>query len=232
MNKIKYLGLIPARKGSKGILHKNLKPLKGKPLIQYTFEAAKSSLKLDAVHLTTDSEEIIALAKENSIEAPYIRPDYLASDTTPMIDTVLYHLNWLQENCNVEVEHVVLLQPTNPIRLKGLIDQCMNAYEKGGEDSLVTVTECLQHPYETFTMQLNGRAKFLVPDLPSRRQDYPEFFFISGSIYIASKAFLEKNRKFFDDTTQCYRTSREEGIDIDDMFTFRIAESLLVQHSD
>jgi CMP-N-acetylneuraminic acid synthetase len=174
----------------------------------------------------------MALAKQNSIEAPYTRPDYLASDTASMIDTVLYHLNWLEENGSVKAEHVVLLQPTNPIRMKGLVDQCIDAYEKGGEGSLVTVTECLQHPYETFTMQLNGKAKLFVSDLPSRRQDYPEFFFISGSIYIASKAFLEKNRKFFDDTTQCYRTSREEGIDIDDMFTFRIAESLLVQHYD
>jgi CMP-N-acetylneuraminic acid synthetase len=227
MEKISYLGLIPARKGSKGILNKNLKLLSGKPLIQYSFDAAKLSSKLAAVHVTTDSEEIMELAKKNKVEAPYVRPDHLASDTASMIDTVLYHVSWLKENRQQQVENIVLLQPTSPIRSKELIDNCITDFEKKGKGSLVAVTECLQHPYETFMLDEKGRANFLVEDLPSRRQDYPQFYFITGAVYVASVNFLEEKRKFFDSTTQCFITSREEGIDIDDMFSFKIAESFL-----
>lgn len=227
MNTISYLGLIPARKGSKGILNKNLKLLSGKPLIQYSFDAAKLSSKLDAVHVSTDSEEIIELAKNSKVEAPYVRPGHLASDTASMIDTVLYHVSWLKENRNQEVENIVLLQPTSPIRSKELVDNCITEFEKKGKGSLVAVTECLQHPYETFMLDGKGQAKFLVEDLPSRRQDYPQFYFITGAVYVASVNFLEEKRKFFDSTTPCFITSREEGIDIDDMFSFKIAESFL-----
>lgn len=227
METISYLGLIPARKGSKGILNKNLKLLSGKPLIQYSFDAAKLSSKLAAVHVTTDSEEIIELAKKSKVEAPYVRPDHLASDTATMIDTVLHHVSWLKENRKQQVENIVLLQPTSPIRSRELIDNCITDFEKNGKGSLVAVTECLQHPYETFMLDEEGQARFLVKDIPSRRQDYPQFYFITGAVYVASVNFLEEKRKFFDSTTQCFITSREEGIDIDDMFSFKIAESFL-----
>jgi CMP-N,N'-diacetyllegionaminic acid synthase len=227
MEKIRYLALIPARKGSKGIINKNMKLLRGKPLVQYTFESAKLSKKLDAIHVTTDSEEVMELARKNEVDAPYLRPDHLASDTASMIDTVLYHINWIKENRKQEVENIILLQPTNPIRSTNLIDDCISKFEKHGAESLVAVTKCLQHPYETFTLEKDGKVKFLVPDLPSRRQDYPEFYFISGALYIISTRFLSEKRKFFDTATHCFITSHEEGIDIDDMFSFKIAESLL-----
>ena len=108
MEMIKYLGLIPARKGSKGIANKNLKPLNGKPLIQYSFDSARQSQRLDAIHVTTDSDAVIHLAGQAGIEAPYVRPDHLANDTASMIDTVLYHLDWLKEHRGQEVENIVL----------------------------------------------------------------------------------------------------------------------------
>jgi CMP-N,N'-diacetyllegionaminic acid synthase len=227
MEKIKYLALIPARKGSKGIVNKNLKLLRGKPLIQYSFDSAMQSRRLNRIHVTTDSTDIMGLAKENGIEAPYVRPEYLASDKASMIDTVLYHTKWLKENREQDVENIILLQPTSPIRSNDLIDNCIEEYERSRSESLVAVTECLQHPYETFMFEQNGKIKFLVQDIPTRRQDYPVFYFISGSIYIASTRFLEEKRKFFDLNTKCFVTSREEGIDIDDMFSFKQAESFL-----
>jgi len=227
MKKIKYLGLIPARKGSKGLLNKNLKLLKGKPLIQYTLESAKSSNRLDSIHVTTDSEEIMALANQYGIESPYTRPAELASDTASMVDTVLYHLSWFLENRDTEIQNIVLLQPTNPIRSKLLIDQCIATYEENNRDSLVAVTECLQHPYETFIIGKDGGMKFLISELPARRQDYPRCYFISGAVYITSSTFLRQKKKLFDSTSHIWLTSREEGIDIDDIFTFKIAECLL-----
>lgn len=225
MKPISYLGLIPARKGSKGIFNKNLKLLSGKPLIQYTFESAKASKQLIATHLTTDSEEIRTLGKSFLIESPYLRPDYLSTDEAAMIDVVLFHLDWLSQH-GVKVENIVLLQPTSPVRSAELIDKAIQSFEKSSAHSLIAVTECFQHPYEMFTLS-NNKIDFLVKDLPIRRQEYPKFYFISGALYITSVPYLQRERKFFDGKSAYYITSKEEGVDIDDLLSFRLAESIV-----
>lgn len=78
-NKIKYLGLIPARKGSKGFVGKNKHVLLDKPLIEYSIHATKKS-RIDFILLSTDDEDIIAIGKANGIHVPFVRPEYLSND--------------------------------------------------------------------------------------------------------------------------------------------------------
>jgi CMP-N-acetylneuraminic acid synthetase len=224
---IKYLVLIPARGGSKGIPRKNLVPLAGKPLIQYTFESALQSKYIDSIHLSSDSDEIMDLAKSLNILAPYKRPDQIASDTASAMDVIMYHIDWVKENLGEEIENIIYLQPTSPIRSNDLIDNSINEYERLQSKSLVAICECSQHPYET-VMLSDNKMKSLPQDKGyTRRQDYPLFYFITGALYIFNCAFVKEHKRLTDQNTNYIITSKEEGIDIDDIVDLKIAEYIL-----
>lgn len=222
---MKYLALIPARKGSKGIIDKNFRILNEKHLIEYTFESALESRKIDSVHLSTDDDRIISLAECNGIESFYKRPDYLSDDSSKIIDVVLYHLDWMEKNEFILPENIILLQPTSPIRSKGLIDQCIKTYEKSNQSTLVGISECAQHPYEMFTLK-EGKLDF-VNNTNMRRQEYPNYYFITGSIYIAKTNYLKSQKRFFDEYSAFHLLSSEEALDLDTEFDLELASFLL-----
>lgn len=224
---IKYLGLIPARKGSKGIPKKNLVLLAGKPLIQYTIESALQSNFIDAIHLTSDSNEIIDFAKSLNIDAPYKRPIEISSDTSSAIDVIMYHINWVKENLGESIENIVYLQPTSPLRSKELIDNSIIEYERLKSKSLVAICECSQHPYETIMLNDNKMRALPRDKEYIRRQDYPASYFISGALYIFNCAFFLKNKRLIDENTNYIITSKEDGIDIDDFLDLKIAETII-----
>src|SRR5262245_13926725 len=124
------LGLIPARGGSKGVPRKNIKPLAGKPLLNYTAEAALSSQKLTRVILSTEDEEIAEVGRACGIEVPFLRPAELAQDTTPTLPVVQHALQFL-EAMGSHFDAVCLLQPTNPFRRTVDIDNCIELLESG-----------------------------------------------------------------------------------------------------
>ena len=116
------LGLIPARGGSKGIPGKNIKRLHGKPLLQYTFEAAKNSDLISRVILSSDDSEIIRVAEKIGLEIPFVRPTALAADDTSSLEVVQHALNFFIQK-GEKFDAVCLLQPTTPFRRNGLIDE-------------------------------------------------------------------------------------------------------------
>ena len=224
---MKYLGFVVARKGSKGIPGKNMKLLNDKPLIQYSFEAGLSAKSLESVHLSTDDERIIELAKICGVESLYVRPTKLATDESSVLDVILYHLDWLEMNSLPIPENIVLLQPTSPVRKEGLIDSCISAFEKSGKSSLIAVSHCSQHPYEMFQIK-NGKLDY-INKIPQRRQEYPEYYFITGSLYMASTNYIRTNNKLFDEFSATYIVSNEEAVDIDEEEDIRLAEFYLTK---
>ncbi|MBL7978412.1 MAG: acylneuraminate cytidylyltransferase family protein [Bacteroidetes Order II. Incertae sedis bacterium] len=226
---MRYLGFITARAGSKGIPHKNMRLLNGKPLIQYTYEAALAAQSLAETHLSSDYHEAMVLGEEMGIGVLYKRPEALASDHATSIEVMLYHFDFMEAQGMALPDAVVLLQPTSPIRSEGLIDRCIKAFEQSGKESLVAVSACIQHPYSTFTIQ-DGKNKFINPT-PTRRQDYPPYYFITGSVYIATPAFLRQHRVFFNEDTALYETSEYEAIDIDTPFDLALASFILASES-
>jgi CMP-N,N'-diacetyllegionaminic acid synthase len=222
---MKYLGFVVARKGSKGLLGKNLKLLNGKPLIQYSFEAAINAKSLSEVHISTDDESIVELAKKFGVNSLYLRPAELASDESSIIDVIQYHLNWLESNDFPFPENIVLLQPTSPIRSEKLIDNCISTFEQSGKHSLIAVSHCIQHPYEMF--QIKDSKLDYFNKTPQRRQEYPNFFFITGSLYIASTNYIRQNNKLFDEYSATYLVSNKEAVDIDEEVDIRLAEFYL-----
>lgn len=227
MKKIKYLGFIPARSGSKGVKNKNIHLLAGKPLIEYTFEKVGISELLDETHLSTDSKDIINLSKKFGVKTFYKRPHIISGDKASAIDVILYHLKWLKTKENITVENIVYLQPTSPIRSDELIDNTIKKFSKSQSNSLVTICECSQHPFEMLQIVDNKIVEFPTIKNYSRRQDYPSYFFITGSIYIINVNNLIKTNKIIDSGTDYYKTSIEEGVDIDTHLDFKIAETIL-----
>src|SRR5438105_3691856 len=134
---MKVLGVIPARGGSKGVPRKNTRLLCGKPLLQYTAEAALLSRRLSRVILSTGDDEIAQVGRGCGLDVPFMRPRELAQDDTPMLPVVLHAVLWLEEQGDT-YDAVCLLQPTNPLRRAEDIDGAIGLLQQGGADSAVT----------------------------------------------------------------------------------------------
>lgn len=224
------LAVIPARSGSKGIPRKNVALLNGKPLIEYTIQAAKKSRFVDHILLSTDDEEIASVGQRLGLEVSYRRPVELAGDATPMIDSLEHGIHWVERFCGSPPDEVLLLQPTSPLRSVNDIDGAVALFREKGASSLVSVHAMSEHPYECIVRKSHN-WKYLrhPPAGVIRRQDYKnDFFFINGAIYLAETTTLLSRRSFIDtEETLMFVMPRERGIDIDEYIDLSIAEAII-----
>lgn len=220
---MKILGLIPARGGSKGIPRKNIKLIAGKPLIVWTIESALRSRFLDAVVVSTDDEEIAAVARQCGAQVPFMRPAALADDITPGLDPVFHALNKLPE-----FDSVLLLQPTSPLRTTGDIDSCISMAQKNKSLCVVSVSEPDVHPFWTYKLNDDQTLRALVEAADvHRRQDLPPVYALNGALYFANCSWLMKQKKFITNKTTAYVMPAERSIDIDTPLDWKLAEVLL-----
>lgn len=168
---MEVLALIPARGGSKSIPKKNIYPLAGKPLIAWTIEAAKAAKKISRVIVSTDSEEIAAVAKNYGAETPFIRPAEYAEDLTPDLPVFEHALAWLKDNESYIPDAIVHFWPTSPYRKPEDIDAAIMLLEQNPDASCVrSVTAPSQTP---FKMWRRDKGTYLAPLLA---KEYPEEF--------------------------------------------------------
>lgn len=220
------LAVIPARGGSKGLPHKNILPLGGRPLLAWTVTAARSSRLLDRFVLSSEDQEIIAVARSLGCEVPFVRPRELADDDTPGILPVLHALRVLPEH----YDYVVLLQPTSPLRGAADIDACIERCHTMGAPACVSVTPATKSPYWYHRLDERGRLRPLL-DGPgaSRRQDLPESFLLNGAVYVARARWLQESKTFLTDETVGWVMPRERSLDIDSREDLAQCELLLSQ---
>ncbi len=228
---MKTLGFIPARGGSKGIPRKNLFPLFGKPLLQYTIEAAQASDFIDEIFLSSDDDEIVKFGMTFGLGCKYRRPADLAGDRAQIIDAVLDALNWLEDRGGV-YDSVVLLQPTSPLRTVADIDGALSMFLQAGAESLVSVHRMTEHPYECIK-RTGSEWRWLEkpPSITTGRQDYDqEYDFVNGAIYIAKVDLLRRTRRFIEEgKSLLYPMDPSHGIDIDEMHQLALAEFILTR---
>lgn len=220
----KVLGIIPARGGSKGVPRKNIKPLLGKPLIAWTIEAAKQSMYIDSLVLSSEDPEIIQVAKDWGCEAPFIRPEELARDETSGMEPVFHALKQLPG-----YEYVVLLQPTSPLRQAEDIDACLIECLDPDTPACVSVVETVKSPYWMYSLNDKGRLDPLLKNNPGyeRRQDTPKTFALNGAVYTAKTAFFLEKMAFVTEFTKAYVMPDERSLDMDSELDFVYAELLL-----
>lgn len=194
----RYLYLIPARGGSKGIPGKNIKPLCGVPLIGHTIRQALAVADAADVVVTTDDEAIAAVARIEGASVPFMRPAELASDTASSRLAILHALESM-ERLGVHYDAVVLLQPTSPMRLPSDISRAIAAYEEaqrcGREvDMAVTVCEAHTNPYySAFETDEMGFLHISKGDGHyTRRQDAPKVWEFNGAVYVINAKAIAK----------------------------------------
>lgn len=220
---MKTFALIPARGGSKGIPHKNIKLIGGKPLIAWTIEAALRSTLLDAVIVSTDDPEIAEVARRAGGQVPFMRPSELAQDQTPGLDPVLHALDKLPQ-----FDSVLLLQPTSPLRTTADIDACLRLASDKHAPSVVSVSEAVTHPYWTYHVTEDQTLRRFVDAEPiARRQDLPQAFALNGALYFAEVNWLRSSGSMVGAETLAYVMARERSVDLDTPLDWKFAELLL-----
>lgn len=224
------IAFIPARGGSKGVPGKNIKNLCGKPLIAYTIEAALKAKSVDRVIVTTDDEDIARVAREAGAEVPFMRPDYLASDTSSAIDVYLHATEWVMNETGEKIDKFMVLLPTVPLRTSDHIDEAVDKFEGDGATTLISFAEAEVPASWYHTTDQRGRvhnAGFGQGITMTNRQNNETYIVPNGAIYILDYDLLKNNRTYYCDNTTAYIMKREDSIDIDYPIDFEFARCLM-----
>ncbi len=223
MNDYKLLAIIPARSGSKGIPGKNIRPFCGKPLIAYSIEAAKGAPSVSRIIVDTDSEEIAAVAKALGAEVPYLRPAELASDSAKLIDSTSHLLDRLKADEGYEPTHVLLLQPTSPMRTSEDIENAVALMKKRGAKNVISVCRT---EYIYMTKDENDTLRLLdVAAASAARQEMPQYYKFDGSmIYLIEVKTLRESKSFAGGDPVGYVIERWRGVDLDEPEDFVVGE--------
>ena len=212
--------LIPARGGSKGIPNKNRKIFKGKTLVERTIKQAIDSDYIQRVIVLTDDLEIAEISKNSGAEIPFIRPEYLANDISPIIETVIYTLEKLPD-----LKDIILLQPTSPLRRVLDINNIIELRNIQKRHSAVSVCEISQNPEWMFRLQNNFMTNFLPQEKSSkRRQDLEKLYILNGALYLSTRKHLLDNLNFVSKETLPYLMEKKYSVDIDDEIDWKYAE--------
>jgi CMP-N,N'-diacetyllegionaminic acid synthase len=225
---LKYLAVIPARGGSKGLPGKNIRSIAGKPLLAWTIEQALNGGGIDCVHVSTDDVGIANVAREFGADVPYLRPGELSEDATPTEPVIGYALDWY-ERCGRAFDAVVLLQPTSPLRFPGTIEAALREFEASGCESLLGV--CENHHF----FWRNPQAPVSLYDFRNRprRQDIraeDRWYRENGSIYITRTSAFRRHANRLCEPISMYVMREEEGWEIDSLADFVVVEALM-RHS-
>jgi CMP-N-acetylneuraminic acid synthetase len=226
-NDKKILAIVPARGGSKRLPRKNIMPLFDKPLIAWSIEAATKSKYIDNVIVSSDSEEILEVARAFGANVPFIRPKELAADDTRSIDVVIHALNFYKEE---KYDFVILLQPTSPLRDEEDIDRAIEYFFSKNATSVIGVCEVEHSPLWSNTLDESMSMDNFLDDKynNSRSQDLPTYYRINGAFYMSQTGSVLKNETFFTKKDiYAYLMSQEHSVDIDTFFDFITAESIL-----
>jgi CMP-N-acetylneuraminic acid synthetase len=225
--KPKVLALIPARGGSRRLPGKNLLKLCGEPITVWSIKAAQQSKYVDRIVVSTDSDEIAEVARAAGADVPFMRPNYLASDTASSLDVVKHALNELNQKGQC-YEFIVLLQPTSPLRTSKHIDESFELLQSKDADAIVGVTE-LDHPIELTNrlpddLSMKG---FFTTDSHLRSQDFPKRYRVNGAIYLVRvENLIKENTIFLSDRIYAYKMDREVSVDIDTPYDLELADAL------
>jgi len=220
----RILAVIPARAGSKGLPGKNLRILNGKPLIAWSIEAALNTKGIHKVVVSSDDEELLTISQNYGCSEVIHRPAKLATDEVTIEPVLIHAIDILPE----EYSHVLLLQPTSPLRTTDDIENFLEFAQSKPGSSVISVVEASKSPFISYTLDEDG---ILVPLFPGerrqRRQDMPCVYVPNGALYIDSIDRLRKAGTFMTPDVNAYLMTWEHSVDIDTEQDFQYAEFLL-----
>lgn len=226
----KVLAIIPAREGSKGVKNKNIKILNDKPLISYSIEEAKKANLIDKLIVSTDSNLIADISKQNGAEVPFIRPKELATDSSLTYDVVRHTVDFF-ENKGDFFDIILLLQPTTPFRKASTIDKAISILKN--QDIFTSVVSVVDvegnHPLRMKKIENNFLVNYIDQENENMnpRKELPKVYIRSGSIYCILTSIFKKERSLVSKSCAPLILNKMETINIDTMLDFKLCELIL-----
>lgn len=221
---IKTIAIIPARGGSKRLLGKNIKKLGDIPLIAHSIQyAQRHNDIINKIYVTTDSPEIKAISEQYGA-LTIDRPAAISGDQEPTITALQHTLSVLPET----VEHIILLQATNPLRPEKLLSEAYKKYIEGAYDSLMSITR----NQEKFGKLINGKFIPYNYALGQRSQDLEPLYAENGLLYISHANLIKKGTLIGDNHTTVEVDHAFAKADIDTLQDFEYAAYLLKHYKE
>jgi CMP-N,N'-diacetyllegionaminic acid synthase len=224
--------VIPARGGSKGLPGKNIRPLAGLPLIAHSIRLAGLCPEIDHCIVSTDSEEIAAVARAHGALVPFIRPAELGRDDTPMWAVLQHALREMECRLGITFGSLLLLDPTSPGRIPQDIVQATKILELDpAAAGVLAVSEPHFNPRWVCVEEAGGYMKQLVTTTRAyvRRQDVPPVYRINALLYLWKRDYVvnEKALRLYDDPHRMLVVPEERAIHIDEPQDFALADLLV-----
>ena len=216
--------VIPLRSGSKGIKNKNIKKFHGDSLVNYTLKKLLKIKDVKNIFVLTDSDSYKKkIIKNKKINLTYPRPKRISGDNASINHVVINFLNWSKKK--YDIKKILFFHVTCPLISIKEIKKTINFIKKNKFESLIHVTEAMEHPYEC----IDGTGtnwKYVKEFNGVNRQNYKKFFFITGSMYYFTKNFVLKNKRMYNKSSYAYQVDKINFVDINTKFDFELAKSL------
>lgn len=224
---MKVLYIVTARGGSKGVPRKNIRMVGGLPLIAYKIIAAKKSMAEKRIIVSTDDEEIARIAKQYGAEVPFMRPDFLATDSASSMDVIEHAMNWVEERDDDKFDYVCMLEPSSPFATYQDLDNAFQLLQETNADTLLGMEEVdVNSIFINELDEQGGLSHFynVICNMKSvRRQDQKKEYTMNGCMYIAKWDYFKKNKLFHSMNSVPYIMPREKSIEIDTMIDYEFA---------
>ena len=227
------IGLIPARKGSKGIIGKNMQLVLGVPLIDFSIRAAKMSSYISQVFVSSDDQNILNHAGSLGCET-LLRPSQFSDDFASANSVIKHFFDQMHPELRSLNPIVVYLQPTSPLRTSIHIDEAIEAMVSEGRPCTISICANEVSPFKSFTINNQGRLQALFSEemTNKRRQDLESTFVANGALYIFSMAAFVKKNRIPSDGAVPYIMDKADSLDIDDKEDLAALEKAIVSQAD
>jgi|TARA_B110000114_G_scaffold94125_1_gene99239 CMP-N-acetylneuraminic acid synthetase len=224
---MKFLAIICARGGSKGLKNKNLKIIGNHPLIGHAINMAKSIKQIDKIIVSTDSLKIARCAKKYGAEVPFLRPKKISTDRSKEIDAWKHALKFYQKQ-NIFFDAIISLPCTSPLRAKVDIINCIKKYQTNKFEAIITIKKSHRNPYFNMVKKKDNRFEIVNKGKKylHNRQDAPETFDVCTLCYIAKTKFIKHAKNIFQGNVGAVLVPEKRSIDIDNKLDYELAKNI------
>ena len=223
---------ICARGGSKGVVNKNIRTLLGKPLIAWSIEQARKTGIFDLIAVSSDSQAILAAAKEAGADLLIARPEELATDQAGKIAAIRHCVQAAEETARRRFDILVDLDATSPLRHVADVVAAVELLRERDAPNVITAMPARRSPYfNVVEVDRNGAVSLAKPLAAAvvRRQDAPQCYDMNASIYVWRHDALFEDPPIFKAATALYIMPEERSIDIDSELDFRVVEMVMAE---
>jgi CMP-N,N'-diacetyllegionaminic acid synthase len=220
--------VVAARGGSKRIPAKNLRELGRRPLVVWSIDVIKGFAEICDILVSTDDPAIAEISRKAGALVPWMRPEELSTDTASSIDVCLHAVDWYEAEKR-PVDGLLLLQPTSPFRSRDSIIRGIDLFRNNDRKPVLGISPAASHPMWCYEIRQHKLRPFVGgTDSALRSQDLPPAYVINGAFYLIAPNDLRKSRSFIsDDAVPLVMEDPREGIDIDSIWDWQMAESIL-----